>query len=138
VNAADALLLVAAGVVTGVVSGLLGVGGGLFMIPAMVVLLGYDQHLAEGTSLLVILPTAAVGAATHYRTRFVRLPQSVAMAAGGILGALVGSYTALALSERTLRVVFVAYLLAMGLWMLLPRGGERSGSRPPKRAGRAG
>jgi uncharacterized protein len=104
----------------------------------MVVLLGYDQHLAEGTSLLVILPTAAVGAATHYRSRLVRLPHSVALAAGGILGALVGSYTALALSEGTLRVVFVAYLLAMGLWMLLPRGGERSGSRPPNRAGRAG
>lgn len=114
--------LVGIGILTGIVSGILGVGGGLAMVPAMVLLLGYDQHLAEGTSLLVILPTAAVGAYTHSRHGYVRLQAVLALAAGGIAGALAGSAGALALDGRALRFVFVAYLSITGVWMILARG----------------
>lgn len=124
---AEGAALVGIGIVTGIVSGILGLGGGLAMVPAMVLLLGYQQHLAEGTSLLVILPTAAVGAYTHSRQGYVRVRPAIALAAGGIAGALAGSGVALALGGPALRLVFVAYLTITGLWMILARGrGERA------------
>jgi uncharacterized membrane protein YfcA len=117
----EAILLLAVGMATGVVSGLLGVGGGLLLIPALVLLLGYDQHLAEGTSLLVILPTAAVGAYTHHRNGFVRVRHAIALGLSGIAGAVAGSLIANALEGSTLRTVFVFYLVVTGLWMVFPR-----------------
>ncbi len=118
---AEGAALVGIGILTGIVSGILGLGGGLAMVPAMVLLLGYDQHLAEGTSLLVILPTAAVGAYTHSRHGYVRFRPALALAAGGIAGALAGSAAALALDGPALRFVFVVYLTITGLWMILVR-----------------
>lgn len=125
---AEGAALVGIGILTGIVSGVLGLGGGLALVPAMVLLLGYDQHLAEGTSLLVILPTAAVGAYTHSRHGYVRLRPAMALAAGGIAGALAGSAVALALDGTALRFVFVAYLTITGVWMILARAPrERAG-----------
>src|SRR5207245_1601897 len=71
-----ALLVVlglAIGLLTGIVSGLLGIGGGIVMVPAMVLSLGLSQHLAQGTSLFVIVPTAAAGSVTHFRLGNIRL-----------------------------------------------------------------
>ena len=57
----DVLLIFGVGLLAGVLSGLFGVGGGVLLVPAMVIVLGYGQHLAQGTSLLVIIPTAIAG-----------------------------------------------------------------------------
>jgi len=121
VSASTAIIAVVLGVATGVVSGMLGVGGGIFMVPGMVLLLGMGQHVAEGTSLLVIIPTALVGAVTHFRHGYVLLLASAILGGFGIAGAIIGSRIALSVPSHTLRVIFVMYLILMGVRMVIPR-----------------
>jgi uncharacterized protein len=90
VSASTVIIALAIGVGSGVVSGLLGVGGGVFMVPGMVLFLDMTQHAAEGTSLLVIIPTALVGAFTLWRRGYVMVGMAAILGAGGIAGALIG------------------------------------------------
>jgi uncharacterized protein len=116
-----ALLLVALaafGVVTGVAAGVLGVGGGILMVPFLTLVAGLSQHAAEATSLLVVLPTA-VAASLVLRRRGVgdlglALRFGVVGAAGGVAGALL----ALALPASSLRVLFAVFLAAVGIRLL--------------------
>jgi uncharacterized membrane protein YfcA len=117
--------LVGIGVAAGFLAGLLGIGGGLLMVPAMVLVLGFDQHLAQGTSLLVVIPAATSGAWTHYRQGRWTWPNAVGLAAGGVMGAALGSATALSLDDELLRRLFALLLLAIAARMAL--------SRPPVR-----
>ena len=109
------LLVVAAGVVVGVLSALFGVGGGLLMVPFIVLVLGKGQHLAEGTSLLVIVPTAVAGSIAHWRNRFVVPREAAVLALGGIVGVYLGASLALETPSETLQLVFGIYLGAMGV-----------------------
>jgi uncharacterized membrane protein YfcA len=120
VSTGTALAAILIGIGSGVVSGMLGVGGGVLMVPSMVLCLGMTQHVAEGTSLLVIIPTALVGAFVHWRHGFVLLSAAAVMGAGGIAGAVLGSHIALSVSASTLRIVFVVYLIGMGVRMVFP------------------
>ena len=61
------MVLLITGLVTGFLSGMMGIGGGAIMVPVMVLLAGFTQHVAQGTSLLVMIPAGAVGALTHQR-----------------------------------------------------------------------
>ncbi len=108
------------GVVTGVISGLLGVGGGIIMVPAMVLILGLSQHLAQGTSLLVIIPTAAAGSITHFRLGNIRLGLAAWLSGGGIVGAIAGASLALLAPDVGLRLLFGVYLLYTGQRMIRP------------------
>jgi uncharacterized membrane protein YfcA len=120
VSASTIAIALAVGIGSGAVSGMLGVGGGVLMVPAMVVFLGMTQHAAEGTSLLVIIPTAVVGAYTHWRHGYVMLGTAAVLGIAGILGALAGSHIALAVPSHTLRILFVIYLIIMGVRMIFP------------------
>jgi uncharacterized protein len=120
VSASTVVIAIALGVGSGVVSGLLGVGGGVLMVPGMVLLLSMTQHVAEGTSLLVIIPTALVGAYTHWRNGYVMLRVAAILGVLGIFGALIGSRIALAVPSHTLRVLFALYLLVTGVRMAMP------------------
>jgi hypothetical protein len=113
--------LVGIGLVAGFLAGLLGIGGGVLMVPAMVLILGFDQHLAQGTSLLVVIPAATTGAWTHYRRGRWAIRDVAGLAAGGILGAALGSATALSLDEDLLRRLFALLLLALAARMALSR-----------------
>jgi uncharacterized protein len=117
--------IAAFGVLAGVASGLLGVGGGTLMVPFLTLALGLSQHQAEATSLLVILPTAIAGTIA-LRKRGVGDP-AVALRFGtvGAVGAVLGALLALALPAGTLRLVFAGFmaivgarLLRDGLWSL--------------------
>jgi hypothetical protein len=122
------------GLAAGLLAGLLGVGGGILMVPAMVLLLGFDQHVAQGTSLLVIIPAALTGSYTHYRNGHVVLREAMILAIGGIIGAAVGALFALSIPEDLLQRMFAGLLLVVGLRMLLPRDLFRRG-RPSARSG---
>ncbi len=100
------------GLVTGAVSALLGIGGGAIIVPALVILFGYGQHLAEGTSLAIILPTAALGALTHARRGYSDWRAGLELGLGGMIGALLGAELALALPAPVLSRAF-AVLLAV-------------------------
>jgi len=78
----DIALGLALGLGTGLVGGLMGLGGGTLLVPALVLLVGLDQHLAQGVSLAVVAITSLVGAITHHRQGTVRL-QTVAWVAPG-------------------------------------------------------
>ncbi len=115
VGAWVALGIVAFGLLTGVLSALFGVGGGLVMVPFMVLALGSDQHLAEGTSLLVIVPTAIVGVIAHTRRGYVSFKHAALLAVGGVAGSFLGATIALQLEEGALQVIFGAFLALMGV-----------------------
>lgn len=106
------------GAVAGVLSGLLGIGGGAVMVPAMTLLMGLSQHLAQGTSLLVIIPTAISGSITHFRLGNIRRATAAWLSLGGVVGAVAGASLALASSDELLRAIFGCYLAFTGLRML--------------------
>ena len=107
--------IVAAGLAVGILSALFGVGGGLVMVPFLVLGLGRNQHLAQGTSLLVIVPTAIVGVIAHSRKGYVAFKHAAMLAVGGVGGAYAGALLALELEPETLQKIFGVFLAVMGL-----------------------
>jgi uncharacterized membrane protein YfcA len=105
------LLIVLSGLVVGVLSGVMGVGGGILLVPIMVLGFAVPQHVAQGTSLAAIVPTSVVGALTHYRRGNLVVPAALLMSAGGVLGVAVGAGVALNLPRDLLGRVFGAFLL---------------------------
>lgn len=110
-----AVAIVAAGVLVGVLSALFGVGGGILMVPFMVLALHEQQHLAEGTSLLVIMPTAVAGVLAHRRRGYVSFRTALLLAAGGIGGAWLGAFIALRLSADVLQTIFGVVMAFTGV-----------------------
>jgi len=128
VSAPEVVALLAIGLTAGLLAGLLGIGGGVIMVPAMVLVTAFDQHVAQGTSLLVIIPAAAFGSFTHHRRGRLALRDAGAVAAGGVFGALLGSATALSLDEEILQRLFAVLILVVAARMLLTR---RRAPEPP-------
>lgn len=106
------------GLVTGVIAATLGVGGGIVFVPSLVVFFGFAQHVAQGTSLAVIVPTAVVGTVLHARKGRVEWRVALLIALGGVVGGLVGSRLALAMDPDTLRRLFAAMLALIAVKML--------------------
>jgi uncharacterized membrane protein YfcA len=117
------LLTVLAGLFVGVASGILGVGGGILLVPVMTIAFGLPQHLAQGTSLAAIIPTSAVGAVTHDRRGNVLRRAALYMALGGVAGAAVGALIALRLPREVLTRAF-ALMLLFAAYRLWPRKAE--------------
>jgi uncharacterized membrane protein YfcA len=116
------LTILALGLTVGVLVGLLGIGGGVVLVPAMVNLLGYDQHLAQGTSLFILLPPIGLGALRQYwKNGQVDLPAGIYCAVGFLLGGYVGGRIAVPLPSRDLRGIFGFFLIlsAILLWKKL-------------------
>lgn len=109
------VLAVLIGFAAGFVGGVAGIGGGVVIVPGLVLLLGAPQHLAQGTSLAVIVPTALMATVTHARNHYIVVTGAVAMAAAGIATAQVGSRVALGVDAGVLRKIFGAYLLLVGV-----------------------
>jgi len=102
----DVLAVLAIGFVAGMAAGLLGIGGGALFVPALVLLLGLSQLEAEATSLLAIVPVAAVGAVRQHRYGNLRTRDGLVMGVLACGGALGGVALANALPERVLEVAF--------------------------------
>jgi hypothetical protein len=109
-----AAVLLSTGVFTGFLSGMMGVGGGSIMVPAMVLLAGFPQVLAQGSSLLAMVPAGAVGAYTHWRLGNVVTRLLAGLVPGVLVGTFAGSSLALRLPEVALRLVFAAVLVWTG------------------------
>jgi uncharacterized membrane protein YfcA len=110
VSATHVIALVATGVGAGLASGLLGIGGGILLVPILVLGFGVSQQLAQGTSLAAIIPTGLSGAVAHWRLRHVNGAVAATMALPGAAGAVVGALLATRLPETPLRLMFAAYL----------------------------
>src|SRR5499425_2463438 len=110
------LIILLLGLGVGVLVGLLGIGGGVVLVPAMVYLLGMDQHLAQGTSLFVLLPPIGLGALREYwKQGQVDLRAGVLCAIGISLGAYLGSRLAIPISSRHLEGLFGCFLIVVAL-----------------------
>ncbi len=106
------------GVAVGVLSGALGVGGGFLIVPYLVLAAGLDQHTAQGTSLMVVLPTAVVATWALHRRGAAEIRSGLVIGLLGAAGSFAGSRIALALHGSTLRVVFAILLAGVAVRML--------------------
>ena len=106
------VLVAAVGLVGGLLAGLFGVGGGIIFVPALALILGLTQLHAEASSLLAILPTAAVGSWRQYRYGNVDLRAAALVGIASIGGVQIGVLVAESLPEHALRRLFAALLLA--------------------------
>jgi uncharacterized protein len=113
--------LVLIGVLGGVLSGLLGVGGGIVMVPLLVLWAHYGQRDAHAASLGAIIPISIAGIATYGIAGEVKLGPAVALAAGSIFGAQLGAGMLARLDERILKSVFGAFLLGVAVLMVVRR-----------------
>lgn len=114
------LILIIIGLFTGLLAGMLGIGGGLIVIPALILVMGYSQHAAQGTSLAMMLPPIGIVAAwNYYRAGHVDLKVALILAVAFIVGSIFGSKIAIGLSENVLKKIFSIFLLLVGLKMLL-------------------
>jgi uncharacterized membrane protein YfcA len=128
----DYALMVAGGLAIGVISGLTGVGGGILVVPLLALGFGIGQRVAQGTSLIAMLPTAAIGALTHHRNGNVDVRAASWMAAAGVPAAIVGSALALWLPARVLGGLFGIFLLIAATRMWPRRAQVRAGAVPPE------
>lgn len=105
------------GLAAGALSGFLGVGGGVVLVPAMVMLLNFRVHEAVGTSLMVMAIYAIPGSVAHYLLGHVDIALLVPIALGSVLGAQLGARFAVRTRERKLKLSFSIFLLAVALYM---------------------
>lgn len=110
----------AVGAVTGVLSGLFGVGGGILIVPALVVVLGFDARRAAATSLAAVIPVATFGLAGYAGDAKVDVPVAVFVAAGAVVGSFAGTHLLNRIPERMLLAAFSILLLAVAVRLLLP------------------
>ena len=134
-----ALQMMGVGVLVGIISGLLGVGGGLVMVPALALLLGYPQHQAQGTSLAVIIPVSISGALVHMRRGNVVWSLALPLSLGAVLGAWIMAGRVFDIPQETLRILFGGFLIAVGVSMAGSRRPAGTGGvEPPRRQERQG
>ncbi|HEX4525726.1 MAG TPA: sulfite exporter TauE/SafE family protein [Gaiellaceae bacterium] len=109
--------LVAIGVVGGLLSGLLGVGGGIVMVPLLVLWARYGQRDAHAASLGAIIPISIAGIATYGIAGEVKVGPAIALAVGSVFGARLGAGLLARLDERALKSIFGAFLVGVAMLM---------------------
>lgn len=107
------------GLIAGMVSGFFGLGGGIVFVPAMVMLLKFDQHTAHGTSLMVIIPTALFGTITYSISGYFNLEVALWVVIGGMTGAYIGAWAANKLSAQRLRAFYALFLATIAIKMII-------------------
>ena len=105
------IVAVVGGFGAGFLSGTIGIGGGLLFVPTMTLGFSASQAIAQGTSLVAIVPTAIVGGVTHFRQGNVVLDAALWMGGGGVLGAVIGALVAVEVPGPLLARVWGAFLV---------------------------
>lgn len=115
-------LLVVIGLFAGMASGFVGIGGGLVMVPALVWLMGYSQHQAQGTSLgVLVLPVVALAVWNYHRSHPLDVKAILIIAATFVLGGWLGSKAALALPADTVKKIFGGVMILAALKLIFGR-----------------
>jgi uncharacterized membrane protein YfcA len=114
------IILILIGLVAGFISGLIGIGGGVFIVPALVMLLGYSQKAAQGTSLgILLLPVGILAVYKYYQHGYVNPGSVIVMAGAFFVGGLLGSQLAMSWSDQLVKKAFAIILLIISLKMLV-------------------
>jgi hypothetical protein len=114
-STAEIFFALGVGVIAGFLGGLAGIGGGVVIVPSLVLLLGLEQHMAQGTSLLAIVFTSSAGTFVNMRYQRVRPMDGLLVGCGGIAGSLIATRIALGVEARTLSLVFGFLVLFVSL-----------------------
>ena len=112
----------ALGLAVGVLAGMLGVGGGIVLVPALTLAMGVSQHSAQGVSLVAIVPTALVGAVAHRRAGNLALWVAIAVGTVSVAAAVLGAYLSGLVDSGLLRRAFGVLLVVMAISILQTRG----------------
>jgi len=105
------IILLVIGLFAGILSGLVGVGGGLIIVPALIFFLGYSQHQAQGTSLgLLLLPVGILAVLNYYNKGYIDIKVVAVMSIAFVLGGWLGSKIALRLPADTVKKIFAVFL----------------------------
>jgi len=113
------LIIIVIGIITGVMAGMLGIGGAIIMIPALVYFLGFSQQMAQGTSLAVMLPPIGIIATYNYwKAGQVDLKVALILAVMFLVGSFFGSKLALTVPQAVLKKIFGVLLLLVAARML--------------------
>ena len=116
----NAFLYIALGLFAGGISGVIGIGGGVVIVPALIFLFGMTAHQAQGTSLAVMLPPIGILAAwTYYNQGHVDIKIALLIALGFIFGGFLGAKLAVSLPSHVLSKVFGGAIILIGLKMVL-------------------
>lgn len=113
------LILVIVGIAAGMLGGLVGVGGGIIIVPSLIYFLSFSQKSAQGTSLgLLLLPVGILGVLQYYKQGHVDFKIVAIIAIGFLLGSYFGSKIALSLPQETVKKIFAILLLIIAIKML--------------------
>lgn len=113
------IMLLVVGLAAGTLAGLVGVGGGVIIIPALVYILGFTQKEAQGTSLgILLLPVGILAVVNYYKQGYIDIKAVIIISLAFVIGGFFGSKLALAISQETLRKVFGTLLLVLAIKML--------------------
>lgn len=114
------LIIILVGIAAGMLSGLVGVGGGIIIVPALVYFIGFSQKTAQGTSLgLIMLPVGILGVLQYYKQGHIDYRVVGILAIGFLAGSFFGSKMALTISQETLKKVFAILMIIIAAKMLL-------------------
>jgi len=113
------IILVIIGIAAGILGGMVGVGGGIVIVPALVFFLGFSQKMAQGTSLgILLLPVGLFGVMQYYKEGYVDMKVVLIISAGFLLGSLFGSKLALSLPQDAVKKIFAVLLIIVAIKML--------------------
>ncbi len=116
------IILVLAGASAGILSGLLGIGGGIIVVPALVFFLGLSQHEAQGTSLMfMLLPVGALGVMNYYKSGYVNVKFALILSVAFFIGSYYGSYFSTEIPEKLLKKLFGLLFFFVGAKMIFGR-----------------
>ncbi len=118
-NTFTIIMLILIGLTSGTLAGLVGVGGGIIIIPALVYILGFTQKEAQGTSLgILLLPVGILAVVNYYKQGYIDIKAVIIISLAFVIGGFFGSKLALFISQDTLRKVFGTLLLVLAIKML--------------------
>ena len=116
------LIIIIVGTVAGVLSGLLGVGGGIIIIPSLVIFAGMSQQMAQGTSLaMMLLPIGFLAVYNYYKADLIHIKYAAILAAVFVVGAYVGSKYAINMPQTTLKRIFGVLMLVVAIKMIFSK-----------------
>jgi uncharacterized membrane protein YfcA len=113
-------IIILIGLAAGILGGMVGVGGGIVIVPALVYFLAFSQHQAQGNSLaLMLFPVGILGVINYYKKGYVDFRYAGLLAVGFVVGSYLGSRFSLSLPQLTVKKIFAVVMLLVALKMLL-------------------
>jgi len=118
----EIITLILIGLTAGIVSGMLGVGGAIIMVPALVLFMGLTQHQAQGTSLSVLIfPVGILAFWNYYKQGYVNFKLAIIIIFAFLVGGFLGSWLAVRIPERPLKIFFGILIIVLGLRMIIKK-----------------